>query len=384
MTGNLIPGGKGLGRAASQEKFEAFTRYVQQPNATTFAPMWQKLRNVFIGELRRRSLWSSPPRYLGLLGSKNWQSHGSDDPVDEILVDCYISIFLERHARLQAQVEIGKEIDGLVFKCVRDFVHERQAKFDPLGRRVFQVAERAVRAALAEGDLMAVSLDDKTEEGRGDRIGNNRILVITKSLLPPTAPSTGPIDDDVFSSIVSGWSDELLPNLITGVGPQAQKVVTQLQRQILGLGEQGIPAFRFGDLVKAMKNDVRRRWTASYNTEKDESGDEIVVLSELRPALSMEDAESYHELVDFVSGRIDERRHEPKRQRQLRSLFNYLRLWAADPEAPQQPPSNRWLAKELDISRGTLPVLFSILRKMIRECLSVSMKAGPTNRRLHG
>ena len=50
-------GGLGPGRRWEGEGFEA---------------VWQALRRLLIGELKRRSLWSLPPACLGIYGSASW------------------------------------------------------------------------------------------------------------------------------------------------------------------------------------------------------------------------------------------------------------------------------------------------------------------------
>jgi hypothetical protein len=246
-----------------------------------------------------------------------------------------------------------------VVKCLRDFVHERQSKFDPLGRRVFKVAEKAVRETLRDGEIFIVS-------GGGD-IGNRTVLAFAASACPNRAEAAR----ELLAETVPEWNDVLLPDLVTAAGSRARDVVETLRQQLLALRALGVLAFRFRDVIRPLKNDVRRRWTAGYDTESgDDDTDKVVVLRQLRPEQTFEDVQSFHRLADCVVEKIEARRHNPHRQQQLSRLFTFLRLWAVDPESPQRP-SNRWLADRLGISRGTMPELFKILGKMVKGCLGV-------------
>lgn len=51
-----------------------FTRYVRalgqgiEIEPTNFEPLWDKLGDALRSEMVRRSIWSSPPSYLGIYG----------------------------------------------------------------------------------------------------------------------------------------------------------------------------------------------------------------------------------------------------------------------------------------------------------------------------
>ncbi len=164
--------------------------------------MMAELRIILVRELRMRSLWTSPPSYIGVLGWPRWTSDGTQDPLDELLSDCYTFIFCDRLTRLIAQLRRNASIDGLVRFYLRNFLYQRQKDHDPLGYRVFEMLCSAVRAAVASGELYVL---------RGTpKIRNGTILG-----LAPYADMDLLADASELSGIVARWNDELLPDHIT-------------------------------------------------------------------------------------------------------------------------------------------------------------------------
>ncbi len=74
----------------------------RQPDSELLSRAWEKLRSIVIGVLRRRGLWSTTPRYLGIEDAESWsfskfdpsrpESRQSYSAIDQLSVDCLISI----------------------------------------------------------------------------------------------------------------------------------------------------------------------------------------------------------------------------------------------------------------------------------------------------
>ena len=119
-----------------------------------FDEAWTALRRLLVSELKRRSLWSLPPACLGIYGCETW-----DDPdaVEELVADCFVFVFVERFRSLKAQLRYKPNIEGLIVRNVRNFLHETQRRHDPVGFRVFTMLRSAVRGALSAGELQVIA-----------------------------------------------------------------------------------------------------------------------------------------------------------------------------------------------------------------------------------
>jgi hypothetical protein len=119
-----------------------------------FDEVWTALRRLLVSELRRRSLWSLPPACLGIYGCATW---ADPEAVEELVADCFVFIFAERFRSLKAQLRNKPNVEGLILRNVRNFLHETQRRHDPVGFRVFTVLRSAVRGALSTGELQVIA-----------------------------------------------------------------------------------------------------------------------------------------------------------------------------------------------------------------------------------
>ncbi len=344
-------------------------------------------------ELRRRSLWESPPAYLGICGWDSWSSvnphrrGGAGRPFgggafDELLAECYSYIFVDRLRSLQAQLAVKPNVDGLVFLNIRHFLHERQREFDPLGFRVFEVVRRAVDACLAAGVLHVVDGDPK--------LRNDSVLAFDPAAEPSLADAFG------LDAWISRVDDELLPDLVTARGKRLDEVIARLAEHLPGLRQQGIAVFRFKDLVNPCKDDVRTRWSAILGGEEGievagapSSGAGAGAARVDRPDKAYEDLESFRALVACVPAALESYATSKQNRLHLSALWRYLHLYstgeggemevlpeaaAAAPAAPRgrrrHPgrPSDRNLADLLQIPRRELPRLFATLGRLVEDC----------------
>lgn len=331
--------------------------------ADQVASVWRSLRGALVAELRRRGLWQAPPAYLGVFGADRWSAGGA---LDELLTECYASVFLERLRSLHAQLEVRVNIDGLIFRNVRNFLHDTQRKHDPLGFRVFNVLRAAVSSAVADGHLVVLE---------GDPEIRNASVLSASQLGDPKAAAAANVADPVAS-----WNNELLPDLVTALGKAQQRLVARLRDRLVQWSESGVESFRFGDLCTALKRDARRRWGGVWRGEgealalEETEHDLPTLVRQIQPDTGFEDRDSFAKLLRCVSGAIDRAEGAAIAGSYLRRLWTFLRCWATDNvELPVDGdgvklPSGRKLAGLIDIPRDRLPALRATLGQIVEDC----------------
>ncbi len=350
----------------------AFTEYIRSlepgaepPPAERFEAFWDLLRDALISEMKKRGLWRIPPRCLGIYGHSSWTE---GDALDEIAADCY-AFLISRLRGLKAQLEHRSDIDGLLFLNVRHFLYETQKRHDPLGFRVFSLLQAAVREAIAEGALHVAA---------GDlQIRNDTLLAFAPEKAPESVCA-----DAGLSERVGRWSDGLLPDLVSAFGRGVGKVRSQLKAHILDLESQGVAAFRFGEVIEPLKRELRARWSAIWRVSEgtvaveDDEEDLVTFVRWVDPDLSVEERQSFHQLLACVDEAIVRLALPRDARDRLHRLWRYLRSHAADsPEgepapsrAIRRPPSRRTIARHLGIPRDRLSDLLSTLGRVVEAC----------------
>jgi hypothetical protein len=367
-----------------EERERVFTAYVRRlaapggaEDAALFDRLWSTLRGALRAEVRKRRLWDAPPVFLGVHGWESWESGETrggarHDALEDLLADCYTFVFVDRRRALQAQLAIKDNVDGLVFVNIRHFLHERQREHDPLGYRVFEAVHRAVEAAVAAGELLVVAGDT--------RLRNDTRL----------AWEAGGTDEPTrdLRTLVAPWSDDLLPDLVTARGRQLDEVAERLRGRFAELRQAGVSSFLLREILDPLKVVVRERWAALLS----EGPGEAVSWPDLRA----EGEEAFRRLVACVQGALDQLEAAATTRGYLATLWQFLRLWAAEPEgardavavgapraaADDEPPSHRRLAEELKIPRERLPGLLGTLGRLVERCQSaIGRKASVTTLR---
>jgi hypothetical protein len=366
--------------------FTTFVRNQQgaeTPDAELLHAAWDGLQAALGGELKRRGLWNSPPCYLGIYGYERWDAEETvGDPMshawcytrpaqsalEELVTDCWAYIFTDRMQGLKLQLEDKGNIDGLVLRNVKNFLHERQREHDPVGFRIFERLKGALVEAVSRQALYVL--------GGDPRIRNNTVLGFKPAAeLRLPAVELGPV--------VVRWNDELLPGLVTARGRQEAAVLERLEELLLELPRHGVPCFRFKDLVDPLKSDARQRW-AAFLASEDTSGtvehapDQIQVLRHVLPECAVETRESFDHLIRCVSAAIDRLEADPRTRGYLSTLWEYLQHrngqchpgggGAGEPAAEETEdglPSHRQLSQRLQIPRERIPALFAILKQLV-------------------
>ena len=365
--------------------FSAFVRSLgpggEPPDARSFDQLLAMLRRALVYEMKKRSLWSAPPSYLGVYGGTSW-SEG--DLLEDLLLDCYAFVFVRRLPGLMKQLLVRPNVDGLVFLSLRHFLHETQKRHDPLGYRVFELTSSAVLRLVEAGTLHVLAGDP--------RIRNDTVLGFVPwcdaaeeeaELQRPLGGSEG----GALQRHAERWNDELLPELVAAWNRDA--VVERLAERLARLPEVGIEVFRFRDLVEAVKDDARARWHAIRFGEEGETAPEEPAGEEppsivrlVPPDRGFEERESFGKLLACVEEGLDRLGGSRKpRARQteeyVRRLWLFLREWAAE---PANLPSDKKLGELLDVPRGRIPELKERIGRLLADCRKAFAGLAPQQR----
>lgn len=327
-----------------------------RPDAEHCSAVWEILRETLIRELKRRCLWNAPPSYLGVFGATSWSD---DDALEELLAECWAFIFIHRLRGLEAQLRKKANIDGLVHLNVRNFLYDAQKKYDPLGFRIFDVLNTAIRQLIDAGVLRVLEGDP--------RVRNETVLGFT-SWSDAAAAAGAELSEEVRT-----WNDDLLPELVTARGSDLEPVLARLRGHVAALGERDVEAFRFKDVIDPLKNDARLRWSAVWQhtggeTALEESAGELKMSVRLvDPDLGFEERQFFQKLLACVGESLDRLRESGTTKTYLSRLWVLQRSYAAEPDG-QEPPSGRKMAEMLDIPRYRLPGLHDTLGRLVEGC----------------
>jgi hypothetical protein len=328
-----------------------------------FDEAWAALRRLLVSELKRRSLWSLPPAFLGIYGCASWSD---PEAVEELVADCFVYTFAERFRSLKAQLRSKPDVEGLVLRNVRNFLQETQRRHDPVGFRVFTVLRSAVRNALTAGELHVIA--------GSPGVQRDTVLAFRAVLSEETARL------EELRPHVLAWNDDLLPDLITARGWDVRQVTARLEQRLHRLEAAGIHAFRFHDLVDALRQDARARWRAVWVHTPDgippqpEEDGLTAVARLVEPSSGRDERESLHKLLACLEHSVERVPEPPARLRDyLRRLLAFLKSHATDsPDEGgargEELPSHRQLATLLGIPRERLPDLFRMLLDLAETC----------------
>lgn len=368
-------GSEHSGAARGGNRSRIFTEYVRSlergnapPDRESFDRVWNALAIRLRTELRRRGLWTSPPRFLGIVGSETW----TEDALEELTAEAYAFNFVDRLRSLRAQLRVKPNVDGLVHLNLKNFLTERQRRYDPLGYRIFEVLRTAFREAVDAGELEVLAGDP--------RIRNDTLL----GPVDP-APAPGVADGDraarpgLETARAEEWADALLPDLVTARGSRRDEVVRELRRRVVDRLARRAEELGVKELVDPLKAAVRRRWEALHATTAElepersvatgETGGADRVFGEIRsryrPDEAVEDAQAYEKLTDCVERLLLEMDRSDPATEYLGTLWRFLRIHAA---GEADLPSRRKLGELLGIPRNRFPELYDTLGVLIERC----------------
>ncbi|MCP4658113.1 MAG: hypothetical protein GY856_22105 [bacterium] len=332
------PGTGPAGDHGSEERSSAslvFTEYVRSlgpggepPDRAAYEELLKHLRAKLVRELKKRSLWSAPPSYLGIYGGTRWTD---GDLLEELLLDCYEFIFIRRLEGLKKQLLVRRSIEGLIPLNIRHLLYEAQKRHDPLGFQIFKAVQTTVLRLLDDGVLYLLTGDP--------RVRNDTVLGFTAWGDPETVGGVG------LGPQVKVWSNQLLPELITG--KNREDVLAELERLIRRLPDEDVEVFRFKDLIEPLKEEARARWraiqlgSADAPCAKEGDGTLAPVVRLVRPDRGFEERQSFRKLLACVAERIESLEARKATKEYLRRLWLYLVSWIGEPEEPAARPSGR-------------------------------------------
>ncbi len=328
------------------------------PNEALAIEVLALLRRDLIRELKRRGLLSLPPTLLGIPGS-SWDQ----DALDELVHEAYLHIFHERLNNLRPQLKVHDIIDGLVVLNLKHFLTQLQRQTDPVGYRVYELLAAAIKKTLKSNQIHILSNEDK--------IRNTSIFGFDPHTDPQKAAEASDLE-----ALVTTWTKDLLPDLITARSRAVTRVINSLRDAILLLEAAGIKAFRFGDLVQPLKRDVRRRWAAAWDLDAGETAAELgdagvaAMVRVVQPD-DYDDGRSLEWLLECVPSSIHQRDDRPKNREALWKLWEYIRGFTlgSDPSRDgRKLPSFSALGELLGIYRERIPRLLKILQALVEAC----------------
>ncbi|MCP3962358.1 MAG: hypothetical protein GY719_31330 [bacterium] len=340
-----------------------------QPSQPSFDAFLKRLGAALRGEVRRRGLWDRPPRYLGVVGRK-W---ADEDAFEELLADCLLFI-VKRLRSLLRQSQEGSNIDGLIVLDIRHFLHTAQQKNDPVGSRVYEVLVSAVKRSMNDDKLHLLASDTEgVGEGRkektGAKIGRSSVLCFTPR--PDFRPD---VRVDLIQR-VEAWSSYLFPDLVTAW--HTSGVVARLEACICRLQDEGVEAFRFGDLMDCLRDNVRgwlgtvRLVSAGPLAREDTDHDLAMIVQMVFPDREFEDRQSFRKMRSCVIQRLESLEESLGTQDYLLKLWLFLLSYAAESSEigdEDKPPSALKLSQILSIPRNRILGLKETLGRLVRHC----------------
>ena len=355
---------------------DVFTEYVrclaagEELDQASHDEVWEYLRLLLVRELRRRGLWTAPTAYVGVV-AQSWREAGA---LEELTADAFAFCILDRLQGLANQLRVRDNIRGLIVLNVRNFVTDRQRKADPLGFLVFGRLRRAIEGLVAKGRLFVRTLARRsrptsTEQAKQPgppRVDNGSVLDFGRFPSPVA-------DIDALQPHAAAWNDELMPELVTGGGLAAQSVVARLGQCVAGLAKDGIQAFPLQSLAKALKDDARARWSTLWEQPQDRLPEDGEPGAPEVPVVRPDEVPDEHRFratvlacVERMIGAV----RQPKRQRDLWTVWLFLRATRIDNPNPRALPSFTRVGEALGLNRERVAQLLRQLEAWVRRCLS--------------
>lgn len=343
----------------------------EPPDRASYNEAREHLRTLLVIEMRRRGLWTSLPGFVGVTAS-SWQDDGA---LEELVSDAYTYIFLRRLQGLTTQLKVRPNIHGLVVRNVRNFLTDRQSKADPLGYRIFNRLRGAVELLIGLGRLTIHGWTPKDGTwNKAPRINNATVLTFSHM---PT----------LFADIVDlrsptrDWNNRRMPDLVTAEGRAVPKVVQQLAEDVATLAGDGVQAFCFQHLAKALKDDARSRWHSLWCLQQDTAPEDGHPGASLVPFVIPDEVPDWQRfrttVLDCVEQNINAIR-QTKRQRDLWQVWLFLRSTRINTDEPDELPSCSELSCDLSLPRDRVSQLLGQLKHMVHHCFE-SAGAGPVH-----
>ncbi len=298
---------------------------------TVFNNLLKTIATALRERMSKRALWTSPTNYLGYPSAGNWNQDAS--LFEEIVFDCYVFAIAKRFRSLRNAMQRFDNIDGLVFRNINNFLTERQRTYDPIGYAVAQNIICALEAAVELGAIIADNLNRK--------ICNRTSFSFESSQMTD--------DPQLISKVLR--NNQTWLKIRFKLVKRNKRVQQQLCEMICAFKEAGIKCFKFKTLVDIMKNDVR----ASYLSLKIDNPQEEFHI----------DCNELNRIFKLwylnILGMIEQANHQRRVRHHLKLIF--ISRVKAITQFNGVVPSQSELAKQLNVSIGTINADIKILRK---------------------
>lgn len=313
--------------------------------------------NALCNRMRWHGLSNGLPKWI-CYPFADWGEIGA---FDGLLVDSIDYAIVKKIHSLCSKLKNYDNIDPLVYNNIKYFLHEKQRHCDPIGYAVGKNVQVAVQQAVEQSILTAQHLDNK------GRIHNQTILTFSNSL------SKEPCNEDALKTALgkTKWLEMQLKLV-----EMRKSVQAELCQIICQLAEQGnITNFKFGDLAKIMKDEVRLAWESSNvvleKIEELDNDDLDEILHQLNKLIKNIKLDTTYEqwvnwniLTKEIYNDIDKIDCKDKIRQRISEEFEVIVNFI---DEDQEPPSQAQLAKYLKIPKNTLNQDMKRLRKLFEE-----------------
>jgi hypothetical protein len=340
-----------------KKKDNKFTSYIRNLDIYS-GEFLANFASGLCNRMRWRGLSNADPKFI-CYPFASWGERGA---FDALLVDSVDDAIAKRINSLCSALKIFDNIDYLVYNNIKFFLLGRQRHCDPIGYAVAKNVLAAVQQAVEQSIFTAQHLDHK------GKIHNQTILTFSNSL------SNEPCNEDALKTALgkTKWF-EIQLKLVE----MRKTVQAELCQVICQLAEQGnITSFKFGDLAKIMKDEVRLAWHSSNvvleKIEESDNDDLDEILHQLNNMIknikfdtTYEQWQSWKNLIKQINDDIDNMDCQNKVRQRISEEFQFIVNLI---EEDQEPPSQAQLVKYLKIPKNTLNQDMKRLRKLFKDC----------------
>ena len=220
-----------------------FTRHVTESRNQDIDQVLADLAPILRQQLRKRGIYDSSPAFLDYSEYKSWKD---TEAFKTLLFECYGFCFCEKLEAMRNYLKENTTIDALVVRNVKNFIHDRQSRRDPIGYRTYRNCRKAICELEISGLLVSGAVAAK------------------KILRAPDfreGPIASPEAVEAFVDAFPGWDQ-----FYRAVGSLSAGGTTFLVKLIQGMIFGNVRAFEFSDLLKSVRLAVRSRFqTVSYD-----------------------------------------------------------------------------------------------------------------------
>lgn len=308
----------------------------------------EHLRSVVVNDLRKKGLWSAPPKYLGYDGSA-WSD---GEAIEDLVQDCYVTCILRNLANLAERLPYSHSIDGMVRKKVGWFISDLRRSNSGVSGRIFVNVRAASEALVIDG--VAHCLDDPI-------VGGSLVLHSAES---------GYVERDRLSQLFA--SDLETASLLKSCHRICEESKLDLKRRIAASFATGLPGFRVNDFVaileKAATTHSSARDAASAPaavSETDSEGFRIqtrIIFSDTR----YEDLEQVERWLALLAEEINASQRRPKVKERLHRVLSYLGQSVRNGEPPETT-AQASMSRTLGIAKSTLHEDFQFLQMLAKQ-----------------